>query len=277
MADLSERTIIITGASRGIGRCMALRFARDGANVVIAAKSAEPHPKLKGTIYTVAEEVEAAGGTALPFQVDVRFEGQVRAMVEATAQRFSRIDALVNNAGAISLTNVENTSIKHYDLMQSINARAVFLCSQATLPYLKESNNPHILSLAPPLNFSGVWLHDHAPYTLSKYGMTVLSLGMSEEFEKYGISVNCLWPKTIIATAAIEFAVGSRDTFKYCRKPEIMADAAHAILTTEDRTLTGQCLIDEELLRERGITDLDHYAYDLEHAENLQTDLFIDR
>jgi len=277
MADLSGRTIIITGASRGIGRCMALRFARDGANVVIAAKSAEPHTKLKGTIYTVAEEVESAGGTALPFQVDVRFEDQVSAMVEAAAQRFSRIDALVNNAGAISLTNVEDTPIKRYDLMQSINARAVFLCSQATLPYLKESKNPHILSLAPPLNLSGVWLRDHAPYTLSKYGMTVLSLGMSEEFEKYGISVNCLWPKTIIATAAIEFAVGSLDTFKYCRKPEIIADAAHAILTTEDRTLTGQCLIDEELLRERGITDLDRYAYDLEYAENLQTDLFIDR
>jgi citronellol/citronellal dehydrogenase len=276
MADLSGRTIVITGASRGIGRSMALRFARDGANVVIASKTAEPHPKLKGTIYQVAAEVEAAGGKALPVQVDVRFEDQVSAMVEAAMQKFSRIDALVNNAGAISLTNVEGTPMKRYDLMQSINSRAVFLCSQATLPYLKESDNPHILSLAPPLNLSTVWLRDHAPYTLSKYGMTVLSLGMSEEFEKYGISVNCLWPKTIIATAAIEFAVGSRDTLKYCRKPEIMADAAHAILTTENRALTGQCLIDEELLGERGITDLHHYGYDPEYAGNLQLDLFID-
>jgi citronellol/citronellal dehydrogenase len=276
MGDLSNKTIIITGASRGIGRAMALRFARDGANIVIAAKSAKPHPKLKGTIYSVAEEVEAAGGKALPYKLDVRLEEQINTMMEAAAHHFGGIDVLINNAGAISLTPVERTPIKRYDLMQAINSRAVFICSQAALPFLKVSANPHILSLSPPLNLSIKWLKDHAPYTLSKYGMTMLSLGMAAEFESHGIAVNCLWPKTAIATAAIEFVVGNRDLFKNCRKPEIIADAAYEILITENRQLTGQTLIDEQILRVRGYTDLDRYAVDPANADKLLPDFFLD-
>lgn len=276
MDDLANKTIIITGASRGIGRAMALRFARDGANIVIAAKSDMPHPKLKGTIHTVAEEVKAAGGNALPFKLDVRREDQVADIMEAAVDKFGGIDALVNNAGAISLTSVGKTPIKGYDLMQSVNSRAVFICSQAALPFLKGSENPHILSLSPPLNISIKWLQSHAPYTLSKYGMTMLSLGMAAEFESDGIAVNCLWPQTAIATAAIEFVVGNRDLFKNCRKPEIMADAAYEILITENRQLTGQTLIDEQILRERGYTDLDRYAVDPVNADKLLPDFFLD-
>ena len=256
---------------------MALRFARDGANVVIAAKSAEPHPKLKGSIYEVAREVEEAGGRALPLQVDVRFEDQVSAMVAKTIQAFDGIDALVNNAGAINLTPVERTPVKRFDLMQGVNARAVFVCSQAVLPHLRKASNPHILSLSPPLNLNPKWLKDYGPYTLSKYGMTLLSLAMSAEFEADGIAVNCLWPKTIIATAAIEFAVGNRDMFSHCRKPEIMADAAYEIISTDSRRLTGRTLIDEDILRDRGLADLTRYAYDQEHAADLYPDLYLDR
>jgi citronellol/citronellal dehydrogenase len=275
MAGLKGKTIVITGASRGIGRALALKFAQDGANLVVAAKTAQPHPKLKGTIHDAAEEIEAAGGSALPFQVDIRFESQIDAMVQAAVDRFGGIDVLVNNAGAISLGSVEKTPVNRYDLMQAINARAVFVCSRAVLPFLKKSANPHILSLSPPINLDIKWLKDHAPYTLSKYGMTLLSLGMSAEFKKYGIAVNCLWPRTIIATAAIEFAVGSRELFKNCRKPEILADAAHAIITTEKCTLTGQCLIDEKILSEHGITDFDRYAVDPGNKDTLISDLYL--
>jgi citronellol/citronellal dehydrogenase len=254
MGDLANKTIIITGASRGIGRAMALRFARDGANIVIAAKSDRPHPKLKGTIHSVAEEVEAAGGV----------------------DKFGGIDALVNNAGAISLTTAEKTPIKRYDLMQGVNSRAVFICVHSALPFLKASLNPHILSLSPPLNLSIKWLKNHAPYTLSKYGMTMLSLGMAAEFEPYGIAVNCLWPQTAIATAAIEFVVGNRELFKNCRKPEIMADAAYEILITENRQLSGQTLIDEQILQARGQTDLKRYAVDPLNADQLLPDFFLD-
>ena len=276
MGKLKNKTIIITGASRGIGRAMALRFARDGANIVIAAKSARPHPKLNGTIHTVAEEVAAAGGNALPFQLDVREDDQVASMMQAVVDTFGGIDALVNNAGAISLTPVEKTPMKRYGLMQSINSRAVFTCAQSALPFLKASANPHILSLSPPLNLSIKWLKDHAPYTLSKYGMTMLSLGMAAEFEAYGIAVNCLWPQTAIATAAIEFVVGNRDLFKHCRKPEIMADAAYEILITENRQLCGQTLTDEQILRQRGHTDFKQYAVDPTHADQLLPDFFLD-
>ena len=255
---------------------MALRFARDGANLVIAAKSAKPHPKLKGTIYSVAEEVEAAGGKALPLKLDVRREDQVADIIQAAVDRFGGIDALVNNAGAISLTSVEKTTIKRYDLMQSVNSRAVFICSQAALPFLKTSANPHILSLSPPLNLGIKWLKNHAPYTLSKYGMTMLSLGMASEFEPYGIAVNCLWPQTAIATAAIEFVVGNRELFKNCRQPEIMADAAYEILTTEKCQLSGQTLIDEPFLRARGYTDLKRYAVEPLNADRLLPDFFLD-
>ncbi len=275
MAGLKGKTIIITGASRGIGRAIALRAASDGANIVIAAKSAEPHPKLKGSIFETAAEVEAAGGQALPLKIDVRFEDQVVALMTQTMDRFGAIDALVNNAGAISLTPVEKTSLKRYDLMQNINARAVFLCSQAALPHLKKAPQPHILSLCPPIDPDVKWLAGHAPYTLSKYGMTLLSLGMAAEFQNYGIAVNCLWPQTIIATAAIEFAVGDRKMLQHARTPQIMADAAHAILATKDLQLTGRCLIDETLLRDRGVTDFSAYARDPSKANALLPDLFV--
>jgi citronellol/citronellal dehydrogenase len=275
MADLSGKTIVITGASRGIGRAMALKFARDGANIVVAAKSVKPHPKLAGTIAETAAAVEQVGGRALAVQTDVRSEDQVQAMVAAAVEAFGGIDALVNNAGAISLTTIEDTPPKRYDLMQQINTRAVFICSRAVLPYLKKSDNPHILSLCPPLSLAPGWLRDHAPYTLSKYGMTLLSMGMAEEFRRYRVAVNCLWPRTIIATAAIEFAVGDRSTLKYCRKPDIMADAAHAVLTSCARELTGQCLIDEEFLRDRGVTDFTPYANDPDFAGQPLLDLFI--
>ena len=276
MPSLLKKTIIITGSSRGIGRAMALRFARDGANIIIAAKSAEPHPKLKGTIFDVAGEVEAVGGQALPLQVDVRSEDQIADMVQAAVNKFGGIDALVNNAGAISLTKVQDTPPKRYDLMQSVNARAVFMCSQAVLPYLKSSPHPHILSLSPPLNLDRKWFKDFAPYTVSKYGMTMLTMGMAQEFNEYNIAVNCLWPRTAIATAAIEFAIGNRDFFKHCRTTEILADAAHELLTTEDCRITGQTLLDEDFLAERGYTDFAKYAYDPEHASELMPDFFLD-
>ena len=276
MGDLANKTIIITGASRGIGRAMALRFALDNANIVIAAKSAKPHPKLKGTIYSVAEEVEAAGGKALPLKLDVRREDQVAEVIQAAVDKFGCIDVLVNNAGAISLTSVEKTPTKRYDLMQDVNSRAVFICAQAALPFLKASANPHILSLSPPLNLRIKWLKNHAPYTLSKYGMTMLSLGMASEFESYGIAVNCLWPQTAIATAAIEFVVGNRELFKNCRQPAIMADAAYEILITENCQLSGQTLIDEPFLRTRGYTDLERYAVDPLNADQLLPDFFLD-
>ncbi|MGD9058473.1 MAG: NAD(P)-dependent oxidoreductase [Desulfobacterales bacterium] len=276
MGNLANKTIIITGASRGIGRALAVRFARDGANIVIAAKSDRPHPKLKGTIHTVAEEVLSAGGKALPFKLDVRSEDQVANMMQAAADEFGGIDALVSNAGAISLSTVEKTPIKRYDLMQSINSRAVFICAHSALPFLKASSNPHILSLSPPLNLNIKWLKNHAPYTLSKYGMTLLSLGMAAEFEPYGIAVNCLWPRTAIATAAIEFVVGNRDLFQNCRTTDIMADAAYEILTTENCRLNGQSLIDEQLLLARGYTDLDRYAVNPDNADKLLPDFFLD-
>ena len=276
MASLANKTNIITGSSRGIGRAMALRFARDGANIVIAAKSAEPHPKLKGTIFDVAEEVEAAGGRALPVRVDVRSEEQIDAMVQAAVKEFGGIDALINNAGAISLTRVEDTPPKRYDLMQQINARAVFMSSKAVLPYLKSSPHPHILSLSPPLSLDPKWFKDFAPYTVSKYGMTMLTMGMAQEFAECNIAVNCLWPRTAIATAAIEFAVASRDVFKHCRTTEIIADAAYEILTTENCNVTGKALLDEDFLRERGYTDFQKYAYDPDHADELLPDFFLD-
>jgi len=275
MADLNGKTIVITGASRGIGRAMAVKFARDGANLVVAAKTAQPHPKLKGTIHDAAEEIEAAGGRALPYPVDIRIENQVDAMVQAALDRFGGIDVLVNNAGAISLSSVEKTPLNRYDLMQAVNSRAVFICSRAVLPFLKKSANPHILTLSPPINLDMKWFKDHAPYTLSKYGMTMLSLGMSAEFNEYGIAVNCLWPRTIIATAAIEFAVGSRDLFKNCRKPDIMADAAYAVITTEKCALTGQCLVDEIVLSQHGVSDFDRYAVEPGNQDALISDLYL--
>ena len=274
--EFSGRTILVTGASRGIGRAIALRLARGGGNVVVAAKSEEPHPKLPGTVGEVAAEVEAAGGQALPVRLDVRDEGSVQAAVAAAAARFGGLDGLVNNAGALALTNVENTPAKRYDLIQNVNARAVFLCAQAALPFLKKSPHAHVLSLCPPLNFRGEWMGKYAPYTLSKFGMTILSLGMAEEFRAHGIAVNCLWPRTLVATSAVEFSIpGGRALFARARTPEIVADAAAEILQSPARELTGQCLLDEDFLRTRGVTDFAPYACEPAHAGKLLPDLFL--
>lgn len=275
MNTLQDRTVFITGGSRGIGRAIALACARQGAKVVIAAKSDTPHPKLPGTIHTVADEVRAAGGQALPLVLDVRDEKQVRQRVEDAAQHFGGIDALVNNAGAIRLTGVENLKVSRYDLMHQVNARAVFTCSQAALPYLKASDRGHILSLSPPLNLNTKWFAQYGPYTTTKYAMTMLSLGMAEEFRRYGIAVNTLWPKTLIATAAIEFEVGGPQMMAQGRKPEIMADAAVSILNRSADELSGQTLIDEDLLRQDGVTDFEHYRYQ-PGDKPLLPDLFLD-
>jgi len=275
MKRLLDRTILITGASRGIGRAIALAAAREGANIVIAAKTAEPHAKLPGTIHTVAEEVRALGVRALPFQVDVREELQVADLMAAIDKEFGRLDALVNNAGAIQLTNVANTPVKRYDLMQQVNARAVFVCTKAALPLLRRAGGGHIISLSPPLNLQPRWLTPHAPYTLSKFGMTLLSLGLAGELADDRISVSTLWPRTTIATAAIEFAVGAR-LLPRCRTTEIMADAAREILATTDLSLSGQTLLDEDFLRTRGWTDFRQYAHDPAQADTPYLDLFID-
>ncbi|MBU0900999.1 MAG: NAD(P)-dependent oxidoreductase [Gammaproteobacteria bacterium] len=273
--SLLGKTLFITGASRGIGREIALRAARDGANIVIAAKSAEPHAKLPGTIHSVAAEVEAAGGKALALQVDVRDENAVKAAMAQAAEHFGGIDVLINNAGAIKLVGVEKLEPKRFDLMFQINTRAVMVCSQAALPFLKQSSNGHILNLSPPLNMDSKWFAQHGPYTVTKYGMSMLTLGMHEEFKKYAISVNSLWPKTMIATAAIEFELGSRDAFKRARTPAIMADAAHAILSSQGRSISGRLLIDEDLLREQGQSDFEQYRFDPQGGA-LIPDLFVD-
>lgn len=270
--SLSNKTIIITGASRGIGREMALRFAEDGANIVIAAKSSDPHPKLSGTIHTVAEEVNNAGGKALAYQLDVRKELSVKKLMTTTFDTFGSIDSIINNAGAISLTNVENTSPKRYDLMQAVNHRAVYCLAHYGIPYLKQSANPHIINLSPPINLNIKWLKDYAPYTLSKYGMSMLTLGLSEELKEKGISVNSLWPKTMIATAAIEFAVGSKETLAHCRSAKIMADAAYQLLLSKQTT--GQLFLDEEVLRQHGVENFEQYAVD--PSKPLYPDLFLD-
>lgn len=275
MSSMQDRTVFITGGSRGIGRAIALACAREGANVVIAAKSDQPHPKLPGTIHSVAEEVRQAGGKALPLVLDVRDEQLVHQRVNEAADHFGGIDALVNNAGAIKLTGVENLKVSRYDLMHQVNARAVFVCSQAALPWLKESDRAHILSLSPPLNLDTRWFAQYGPYTTTKYAMTMLSMGMAEEFRRYGIAVNTLWPKTLIATAAIEFEVGGPQMMAQGRKPEIMADAALSILSRSAERMTGQSVIDEDVLRADGVTDFEHYRYQA-GDKPLMPDLFLD-
>eukprot|EP00163_Fabomonas_tropica_P003914 TRINITY_DN13470_c0_g4_i1.p2 TRINITY_DN13470_c0_g4~~TRINITY_DN13470_c0_g4_i1.p2 ORF type:complete len:276 (-),score=41.69 TRINITY_DN13470_c0_g4_i1:900-1727(-) len=275
MDKLNNRTVFITGGSRGIGRAIALACAKQGANVVIAAKSDTPHPKLPGTIHTVAEEIEAVGGKALPLVLDVRNEDQVKQRIDEAAEHFGGIDALVNNAGAIRLTGVENLKVSRYDLMHQVNARAVFSCSQAALPYLKASDQAHILSLSPPLNLDKKWFAQYGPYTTTKYAMTMLSMGMAEEFKRYGIAVNTLWPKTLISTAAIEFEAGGAELMAHGRKPEIMADAAVSILGKSVSELSGENLIDEDVLRADGVTDFDHYRYSTGNKQ-LMPDLFLE-
>ncbi|XP_048383173.1 hydroxysteroid dehydrogenase-like protein 2 isoform X1 [Stegostoma tigrinum] len=268
---LAGRTLFITGASRGIGKAIALKAAKDGANVVIAAKTAQAHPKLPGTIYTAAEEIEAAGGNALPCVVDVRNEEQISEAVENAVKTFGGIDILINNASAINLTGTLETPMKKVDLMMSINSRGTYLTSKLCIPYLKKSQNGHILNLSPPLNMNPVWFKNHCAYTMAKYGMSMCVLGMAEEF-KGEIAVNALWPKTAIHTAAMDMLGGS-GVSSQCRKPEIMADAAYAIFL-KPKTFTGNFVIDEELLKEEGIRDFDIYAVDPGHP--LLPDFFLD-
>jgi len=257
--SLAGKTLFITGASRGIGKAIALRAARDGANVAIAAKTAEPHPKLKGTVYSAAEDIEKAGGKALACICDIRMEEQIHAAVDATVKKFGGIDILVNNASAISLTDTVSTPLKRFDLMHGINTRGTFACSQACIPHLKKAANLHILNIAPPLNMEPKWFAPHVAYTMAKYGMSLCVLGMSEELKASKIAVNALWPKTVIATAAIEMLAGEA-LVAGSRKPDIMADAAHAILTRNSAEYTGHFDIDEDVLRAAGTSDFSTYA-----------------
>lgn len=277
MNDLRGKTIFITGSSRGIGREIALRCARDGAKVVITGKTVTPHAKLPGTIHTVADEVAQAGGQALAIQLDVRDEQAIQAAAEQAAQHFGGIDVLVNNASAISLSGTLQTPAKRLDLMWDVNMRATFLMSQACIPYLKQAANPHILTLSPPLNLDAKWFAPHLAYTMSKYGMSLCTLGMAREFAadgsgNKGIGVNCLWPRTTIATAAIEFNFPEA-VLRASRLPAIMADAAHAILMRDSRACSGNYFIDEEVLREAGVTDFEQYA--VSPGTPLYNDLFL--
>ncbi|HEX3552939.1 MAG TPA: NAD(P)-dependent oxidoreductase [Thermoanaerobaculia bacterium] len=272
MSDLKGRTLFITGASRGIGLAIARRAAADGANVAIAAKTTEPHPKLPGTIHTAAAAIEQAGGRALPLAVDIRDEGQVHAAVAKTVETFGGIDVLVNNASAINLTGTLETPMKRFDLMWGVNARGTFVCTQACIPHLRKSPNPHVLTLSPPLNLDPRWFKHHTAYTISKYGMSLCVLGLAEEFKDDGIAINALWPRTVIATAALAMLGGITPPEK-CRKPEIVADAAHVILTRDSRCCTGNFYIDEDVLREAGVTDFEKYA--VQPGQPLHRDLFL--
>jgi citronellol/citronellal dehydrogenase len=260
MPGLSGKTLFITGASRGIGKAIAIRAATDGANIVVAAKTTAPHPKLPGTIFTAADEIDRAGGQALPVAVDIRDEAQVEAAVEQAVARFGGIDILVNNASAIALSATLVTPMKRFDLMHQVNVRGTFLCSQKVIPHLRRASNPHILNLAPPLHstLQPRWFAPHVAYTMAKYGMTLCVLGMAEEFRRDGIAVNALWPRTAIDTEAIRLIAGP-DARTRTRSPAIMADAAHAILTHPSRQMTGQFLLDEDVLREAGVTNFSRY------------------
>jgi len=271
--SLAGKTLFVTGASRGIGLAIALRAARDGANVAIAAKTAEPHKHLPGTIYTAAREIEDAGGKALPLIVDVRDEANVFEAVEKTVAAFGGIDICVNNASAIQLTGTEATDMKRYDLMHQINARGTFLTSKACIPHLKRASNPHVLMLSPPLDMSPRWFGTHVAYTMAKFGMSMCVLGMSEEFKADGIAFNALWPRTGIATAAIRFALAGDEGMRQCRTVEIMADAAHAIFEKPARDFTGKFLIDDSFLYAEGVRDFEQYRVD--PTRPLMPDFFV--
>ena len=274
--NLAGKTIFVSGGSRGIGLAIVKRAAADGANVAIAAKTVEPNPKLPGTIYSAAEEVEAAGGKALAIACDIRDEQQVMAAAAKTAETFGGIDILINNASAISLTPTEATPIKRFDLMFGVNVRGTFLCTQACLPYLKKSaerkRNPHVLTLSPPLNMDARWFVPHVAYTMAKYGMSMCVLGHAAEFRQYGIAVNALWPRTVIQTAALQMIPGIKP--EHCRTPEIMADAAYQILICESATTSGNFFIDDEVLKRAGVTDLSKYSV-VEGSRELLPDLFL--
>src|ERR1700760_377129 len=271
MADLGGKTLLVSGGSRGIGEAIAVKAAADGANVALLAKTAEPHPKLAGTLYTAAEAIEAAGGKALPIVGDVRDEESVAGAVAQTVEKFGGIDIVVNNASAIDLSDPETLAMKKYDLMQSINARGSFLLSRTAVPHLRKGSNPHVLTLSPPLTMDPKWFSQHLAYTMSKYGMSMVTLGMAERYREDGIAFNSLWPRTLIATAAVEFIVGGEEAMKRSRTPAIMADAAYEILTRDSREFTGHFCIDDEVLGD----DVDLDAYKASPDADLQIDLFV--
>lgn len=273
MSTLAGKTLFITGASRGIGLAIALRAARDGANIAIAAKTAEPNPKLPGTIYSAAEEIEKAGGKALPLVVDVRDEAQVREALEKTAARFGGVDIVVNNASAISLTDSQATDMKRFDLMHQINARGTFMVSKFAVPYLAKAENPHILMLSPPLDMREKWFSAHTAYSMAKYGMSLVVLGLAGELRRKGIAVNALWPRTTIATSAVKNLLGGDALMRASRTPDIIADAAHMIFRKPSRELTGKFLIDDTFLFENGVRDFDHYRVD--PTVSLAMDFFV--
>ena len=272
--SLSGKTLFVTGASRGIGLAIALRAARDGANIAIAAKTAEPHPKLPGTVYSAAREIEQAGGHALPLVVDVRDEAAVVAAVRECAEHFGGIDVCVNNASAINLASIAQIDMRRYDLIQQINTRGTFVASRACLPYLQRAANPHILTLSPPLDLRPKWFAGHLAYSLSKYGMSLCMLGLAEEFRAAGVACNALWPRTTIATAAVEFALGGTEMMRRSRKPEIVAEAAYVILNRPSRECTGQFFIDDNVLFDAGVRDFG--AYSVQPGVKLLGDIFID-
>lgn len=274
MESLKDKVIFITGASRGIGRAIALRCARDGAKIVVAAKTAEAHGTLEGTIYSTAEEIEKAGGTALPLMVDVRDEAMVTEAVSKTVEKFGGIDVLVNNASALNLSPTLEIPMKRFDLIFQVNVRATFMCSKLCIPHLKKAKNPHILNLSPPLSMEPKWFKNHLAYTMSKYGMSMCTLGMAEEFRSAGIAVNSLWPKTLIATAAVSVNF-PKHLYDASRKPDIVADAAYAIFASNSREVTGNFFLDEDVLREKGTTDFN--VYSLHPGTPLFPDLYVEQ
>ena len=272
-APLAGKTMFISGATRGIGLAIALRAARDGANVALIAKTAEPHPKLEGTVYTAAEEIRAAGGNALPIVGDIRNDEQVSAAVEKAGAEFGGIDICVNNASAINISGPEELEMKRYDLMQDINTRGTFALTRAALPYLADGDNPHVLTMSPPLNLEPRWFGHSLAYSLSKYGMSMCTLGFADEFAAAGIAANSLWPRTTIGTAAVRNLLGGDAAVRKARTPQIMADAAHAILCRDSRSCTGNFYLDEDVLREEGVTDFSQYRHGRE--EDLDLDFFL--
>jgi len=273
MKEFENKTAFISGASRGIGLAIGKRLAQEGANVVIAAKTADAHPKLPGTIYTAAKEIEDAGGKALPLVVDIRFEEQVEEAVAKAVDKFGGIDICINNASAISLTPTLQTTMKRYDLMHQVNTRGTFLVSKTCIPHLMKSSNPHILNLSPPLNMETKWFAPHVAYTMAKFGMSMCVLGMSDELREHKIAVNALWPKTTVATAAVQNLLGGDQMVSRSRKPEVMGDAAYYVLKRDSSTTTGNYFIDEEVLKEEGITDLGDY--NVVPGNDLMPDFFV--